>query len=66
MSSSYSVNSLFCGGDLPSAMAYFIMAGDSITPFGKRIYLMPAFVISTNEFNTLTITVYDVIKITEK
>ena len=47
-------------------MAYFIVAGVSITPFGKCIYLMPAFVISTNEFNTLTITVYDVIKITEK
>ena len=53
--------------DMKTIQQSFVDAGVWVRPFGKLVYLMPAFVITTAELNILTSAVCDVIKkITEK
>jgi len=52
--------------DMKTIQQSFVDAGVWVRPFGKLVYLMPAFVITTTELNTLTSAVCDVIKKMEK
>ena len=48
--------------DMKAIQQAFVDAGVWIRPFGKLIYLMPAFIIDKNDLSTLTTAVHQIIE----